>query len=488
MKPANQLIDYEENEFLSVVHAIWNVELPQPEHDRLIAHFNSIVVHPEGSDLLFSPQSRSYGVRNSPTTVLSTLKYWHRSWGRPAFKDQTLSTIAALQPKTREQRAVESAQRNLERVQTLVAQVQAAGQQAARHFATLEQQLSVEPPTGADALAALRSVESAQYQAMRSVDTLKRQTLLVRLALEAAQSDASSRFLDTGIQALVLQAMTEGSQQHAAALAAALERHPPLYQRGGERIESLEAQTAALAPGPLNLKGALHSAGVYPALLTAQGTSRDVAQQQYHLTKTFRSALAELHWQATSFEGQPGTEVQVFEFVPASPSEDPRFAVTVPLAELFEDDLLDWAELARGGAQVRLPFRLFAAVQASDGEPRSVGVKPFMHSIEVLMTEGQGADVPVRAAGWNEQLQAYEARGEASGAPTLLWCNGDDAYAPINAERPASVGYLRMPAFPLVRESALAPSFNDCIVVFAPQANLSPVYVMFGDRRTQPQG
>lgn len=486
MKPANQLIDYEENEFLSVVHAIWNVELPQPEHDLHIAHFNSIVAHPEGSDLLFCPQSSHFGVSNSPTTVIDTLKAWHQSQGRPAFKDHVLAPTIAPAAKTREQRASESSSLNLERARTLVAQVQAAEQQAAGHFAALEQQLAAEPAHGSDALAALRSLESAQYQAKRSVDALKRQALPVRLAYEGAQRDTSSRFLDSGIQALVLQAMTQGSQQHAVALASALERHPPLYQRGVERIERLEAQTATLAPGPLALKGAAQTAGLYPALLTAQGMSRDFAQQQYHLIKTFRSALAELHWQATSPQAEPGTQVQVLEFVFASPSEDPRFAVTVPLAELFEDDLLDWAELAQRGAKAMLPFRLFAAVQVTDGEPQSIGVKPFTHRSEVLMAQGHGAGVPVRAARWDEQLQAYVVGGELPGAPTLLWCAGEDAYAPVTTDRPASIGYLRLPPVPQARESAPAPSFNDCIVVFAPEADLSPVYVMFGNRRMQP--
>lgn len=504
MKLENKLLDYDERTFLGFVQAIWDVEVQKSEHSQLIAHFDKIVGHPAGSDLLFYSDADENGSTNSPDYIVATIKSWHQQQGRAAFKGQTLQPPPARQTLTPAQRASQSSARNLEKVRKLVADIQASEQETKQKLAVLEQQLARNPaPNGTPAqqlaasLAALRALELAQHQAKRAVDQLKHLQMSVKLSLDAAKRDATSPFLNAATQAIVLREITAGSQRHATALAAALARHPALYGRGVKLIESLEARVAQLAKatatgpghGPLTLMAAAHSASLHPALLTAQGLSREVAQQQHHLIQTFRSATAELDWQATSLQGDhPGTYADVVEFVLSTPSDDPRFALTVPLVEMFDSSPLDWAALAKAHAEVSLPVRLCSQVRGA-GAGVVTGIKPFTRYSHVVMTSTQGAVVSsfvrVRAARWDNARQAFVFTSEGKGPVTVVWHKGDLPYAPHDLSRPSSIGFLRMPNVPRIeRFAALAQAqFDDYVVVFAPESGLAPLYIMFRDRR-----
>lgn len=493
---------YEEHTFLALVEAIWNVEMDERSHDALITHFNQIVGHPAGSDLLFYSNARESGDINSPSTVVETIKSWHQRYGRAAFKDQALQTPPASPSLSREQRAVQSSTRNLEKVRKLVVQAHTIEQQVAPSFAALEQQLGIDLAVSTqeqqlvESLAALRELENAQYQAMRAVSQLEWLQLPIKLAQEGAVRDASSPFLNAAIQSQVLQEITAGSQRHTAALAAAQARHSALYERGVKLIESLEARIAQLAKatvsgpgyGPLTLNAAAHSAGLHPALLTAQGLSCEVAQHQHNLLKTFRSAIAELEWQATSMPGDhPGTYADIVEFVLSTPSDDPRFAFTVPLADIFDSASHDWAALAQARAEVDMPMRLCSMVRGVAGIA-SKGVKPFTHHSHVVLTStnaGVSSSVRVRAAVWDAAYQALVFTSEGSLPISVKWLKGNASYTPRDLSRTASIGFLSMPAVPRVeRFMDLAQvQFDDYIVVFPENAGIDPLYVMFRDRR-----
>ncbi|MFK2911758.1 S-type pyocin domain-containing protein [Pseudomonas sp. 3HC3] len=498
-----QLSQYEEHSFLGLVEAIWQADVDKPSHDAWIAHFNNIVGHPAGSDLLFYSNADETGNINSPDYIVETVKAWHRQNGRAAFLGQTVQPLPPQQNLTREQRASQSSNQNLEKVRKLVAEVHAAQQQAALQLTALEQQLGIDPVASTPeqqltvSHATLRALESTQHQAKRAVSQLKRLKMSVGFARDGAVRDASRPFLNAAIQAVVLQEITAGSQLHAQALAAAQARHPGLYARAVMLIESLEARIAQLARttatgpghGPLTLKAHAHAAGLHPALLTAQGLSREVAQQQHHLIKTFRSAAAELAWQATSVEGQhPGTYADVVEFVLGTPSDDPRFAMTVPLVEMFSGEDLDWAALAAERAEVELPVRLCSTVH-STSFGASVGVKPFTLYSHVVMTVTQGAVVPsgvrVRAAGWDATRQVFAFTSEGKAPVTVLWQKGGAPNALKDLASPPSIAFLHMPKVPLIDRFAdlSQVEFDDYVVVFPPDAGVAPLYIMFRDRR-----
>jgi len=496
----SSLDHYEEQSFLRLVDDIWQVETDKVSHDTLITHFSNIVGHPAGSDLLFYPQTDEFGGINSPEDIVATIKAWHQQNGRAAFKDQTLLPAPVAQTLTREQRASQSSTRNLEKVRKLVADIHSSEGEAERKLATLEHQFTLAGAAPEQELSAsveaLHALVVAQHQAKRAVDQLQRLQMSVKFAHEGAQRDAANSFLDPAIQAVVLQEIAQGSQRHAVALAAAQARHPALYDRGVTLMESLEARVAQLAKasasgpghGALTLMAAARTASLHPAVLTAQGLSREVAEQQHHLNKSFRSAVAELEWQSTSLEGKhPGSFVDVAEFVLSTPSDDPRFAVTVPLDELFDSEPHDWVALAQARAEVELPVRLCSTVRAASGAT-STGVKPFTRYSHVIMTLTQGGVVPsrvkVRSAGWNAMQQAYVFTSEGDSPVTVAWQNGS-VHAPTDLSRPPGIGFFRMPKVPLVEpfENLAEVQFDDYIVVFAPESGIAPLYLMFRDRR-----
>lgn len=500
MRIEHQLADYDEPSFLALVENIWNVEGANAEHEKLIAHFDRIVTHPAGSDLIFYSGSEAVGIANSPANVVATLKSWHQQNGLTAFKGQVPTPPPARQPLTREQRATQSSSRNLQQVRKRLADIQTLEQQVTRQLAVLEQHVALDPQADtpgeqlAVSLAALRALESAQHQASRTVGQLEQMTMAVMFALDAARRDVSSPFLDAAIQAVVLQEATVASQLHGSALAAAQARHPALYGLGVAMIERLEARIARLAEatatgpgyGPLTLRASANLAGLHPALLTARGLSREVAGQQHHLIKTIRSAVTELQWQATSLAGEyPGTCIDVVEFVPSTPSDDPRYAMTIPLAEMFDSDHLDLAALAQQRAEVDMPVRLYCAMRGA-GAGTTSGVKPFTRYAHVLMTSTQGKTVPgavrVRPAVWDASRQSFVFTREGGAPVTVEWHEGRSAYAVEDHSRPPGIGFLRMPRVPLVEPLAEPARFDDYIVVFPPVSGMAPVYLMFSAR------
>ncbi|MFP3993556.1 S-type pyocin domain-containing protein [Pseudomonas capeferrum] len=501
MKLENLLSDYEEHTFLALFNAIWGIESLRAEHNELIAHFDQIVSHPAGSDLLFYSNADETGNTNSPEHIVATVKAWHHQNGRAAFKGQPLQPPPVRQTLTREQRATQSSTRNLEKVRKLVADIHSCEQESEQKLAPLEHQLTLAGAAPAQELTAsveaLRALVLAQHQAKRAVDQLQRLQMSVKFAFEGAHRDVANSFLDSAIQAVVLQEITVGSQRHAVALAAAQARHPALYARGVTLIESLEGRIAQLAKasasgpghGALTLMASAQTASLHPALLTAQGLSREVAQQQHHLNKTFRSAVAELEWQAASLEGShPGSFADVAEFVLSTPSDDPRFAFTVPLVELFDSEPQDWVALAQARAEIALPMRLCSTVRGANGAT-STGVKPFTRYSHVVMTLTQGGVVPsrvkVRSADWNAMQQAYVFTSEGDSPVTVVWQNGSAPYAPRDLARPPSIGFFRMPRVPLIApfENLAQVQFDDYIVVFPPASGMAPLYLMFRDRR-----
>ncbi|MEG0245789.1 MAG: S-type pyocin domain-containing protein [Pseudomonas sp.] len=497
---------YTEPEFLGFVQRIWNVEDAKSEHDALIAHFDNVIGHPAGTDLLFYSGNRRTGNANSPHAVVATIKSWYQENGRAAFKNQAMpapppSTVAV----SAKERAIQSSNRNLGNVRKLLEDIQSAEQSATEQFADLERLLAAAPSSGtpqqqlAASLQALRSLESGQHMTARAVSQLKRLELSVKFSLEGAQRDMHSSFLDPGIQAIVLREITQGSQRYAAAIASATPRHSALFARGAALIDSLLAQITRLSvitdsgPGrsPLQLRGIAHTVGLRPQLLTSGGVSRGTREQMHHLLKTFRSAVAELEWQATSLGGDhPGTYAQVMEFTLSTPSDDPRFAVCVPLVELFQAGPLDWQQLARVKAEVELPLRLCSAEREANTGRRNTGVKVFTKHSHVFMTLTSGAvvpsRVPVRQANWDATLQAFVFTVDGNAGITLQW--GKEAFAADaskSVNRPPSVGFLSMPPVPLVGSFARLEDvrFDDYVVVFPADSDLAPVYVMFRDLR-----
>ena len=107
LKP--NLTDYTAAQFQELVNRIWAVDVPQKDHNRLIDHFDQIVGHPRGADLLFSEEES--GMSQGPETIVHHVRQWHRSQGRSAFKDEGVYTAPSAPRTTAAQRSLVDVQK-----------------------------------------------------------------------------------------------------------------------------------------------------------------------------------------------------------------------------------------------------------------------------------------------------------------------------------------------------------------------------------------
>ncbi|MDD2050868.1 bacteriocin immunity protein [Pseudomonas putida] len=82
MKLKTNLADYTEQEFKALIKAI-DDSGTEEERDALVEHFNKVVPHPAGSDLLYYPEE---GTDESPDGVVKIIQAWCLANGLSGFK------------------------------------------------------------------------------------------------------------------------------------------------------------------------------------------------------------------------------------------------------------------------------------------------------------------------------------------------------------------------------------------------------------------
>ncbi|MEG2568194.1 MAG: bacteriocin immunity protein [Acinetobacter sp.] len=75
-----KISDYSEAEFLELINAIKAGDDDEEAEDKLIFHFNTIVGHPAGSDLIFYPESKK---AQSAEEIVETIK---QHYGKSPFR------------------------------------------------------------------------------------------------------------------------------------------------------------------------------------------------------------------------------------------------------------------------------------------------------------------------------------------------------------------------------------------------------------------
>jgi len=78
----SNISDYTELEFIELISAIDNAT-SEEARGELVEHFNTLVPHPAGSDLLFYPEE---GADDSAEGVTKVVREWLASHGLPGFK------------------------------------------------------------------------------------------------------------------------------------------------------------------------------------------------------------------------------------------------------------------------------------------------------------------------------------------------------------------------------------------------------------------
>ncbi|MHC6224126.1 bacteriocin immunity protein [Pseudomonas sp. X10] len=85
MTAKTKLSDYTESEFLAFIRLIFETNGSEPDEilDPLLEHFEVIIEHPAGTDLIFWPESEGL---DTPEQILRIVKEWRAANGKPGFK------------------------------------------------------------------------------------------------------------------------------------------------------------------------------------------------------------------------------------------------------------------------------------------------------------------------------------------------------------------------------------------------------------------
>lgn len=82
MTKKNRLSEYTELEFIELVRSIGRCK-SESERDDMLDHWERLVQHPAGTDLLYYPEN---GADDSPEGIARTVKAWRAANGLSGFK------------------------------------------------------------------------------------------------------------------------------------------------------------------------------------------------------------------------------------------------------------------------------------------------------------------------------------------------------------------------------------------------------------------
>jgi len=513
MELKQKLQDYTRAEFVALIEKIRKVDVSKQQHDVLIRHFDQVVGHPSGADLLFYPSDteETYGY-DDIGRIIHYVKGWHNDRGQLAFQDDSLPPryVPGNQPSAAEQ-ARNSSLQNLARVQELSRKVDEAKRNLERAFTDLEALLiDAEPgaqttaPEGRDGLtlleAQLDKLEAAQSAVtitMSRYDSLKS---TVKFNKDDAQRSITNSFLDRGVQATILQQINHSSDQYLALLPVNVARQRDLHVRAQSLILQTEEQVIRLAAkidaGPLKdamaFRTSLAEIDVLPRLLTPYSDIADSFDSVLPgLKRAIHSAVGGLAWDATSGElSRVGkhASVMAFRFDKAGCGEP--FAVSVPLFELAPTEARDWLYLAQMESEVDLPFRMSTDVAKFRHGTLSHGLTEITELVHVYAVATGGIvprGVKVRAALWDADSQEYRFMRPGLPACTVSWFSHSSPHSGSSLDRKRGSGssYKAPVRVPVVEEIPIIEdlSFDDCIVVFPYDSGIEPVYIMFKGAR-----
>lgn len=498
LKP--KLQDYTESEFQTLVEKIWNADMRKDEHDRFINHFDRIVGHPKGADLLFYPQDTTN--RNSPAGVVHEIKHWHHEKNIIAFKGGALPVPAKPAPTLNHVgRATARATQELAKAQRMAGEIAAAEQTVESAFTLLGsaiQTLAQQSPhaSSGDREKDIRHIEHAQHELLMAVRAFERNKMTVEFAKKWAQQNLAHNQADNAIwQANLHQAIANHSH-HVAHLALISQRHAELHLKAETALDNawehlVRSRAADIGAALFRVPAADNLE--CPELLVSNAQPL-VPLQRTALQKALRSAVAEFNWSLS--DGAPehsGQYASVLSFRFASRAKAVRFGFCAALNELSLIDA-DWQLLAAQHGNVELPLRMSTTTAAVKHGSLSYGLKEIRELFEVYITPSAGglpAKVRVRPAVWQEGERAYRFTSDGPQPSVIEWTelhDGLEASVAPKPDRLDSTGFARSSPVPELAsfDSIEEVRFDDYVVVFPPDSGLEPVYVLFNDRRDCP--
>jgi hypothetical protein len=496
MELKSTLKEYTAAQFQTLVNRIWAVDLPQQDHNRLINHFDRIVGHPKGADLLFTPDET--GMFDGPESVVQQVRQWHRTQGLAAFQDEG---VYEPPPRVR----ITPVQRSLSEVQKIAADVAISEQsveqalaafgQGVQHFRALQ--------GGALDISAqennIRALELAQHDSYLSTRKLDFFKMRIEFSKNSAQSNLKYAQSEQTQWQGIAQQINATYDRYMARLTAVNQRHRALHDEAEALlIAAQQALMASRTSAGVNpaltvqpVHGSLVLAGKRSDLLLEDAPSALRFSQQVDLQKAIRSAVAELTWQNASVESvDEKHRAAVLQFEFTSRADVKAFAISVPLSELLPIEGQNWLLLAADRSEVDIPFRMGSAVVPAKPGSMFRGLREVRSLEQVYITATRrslSATVRVRGAQPDEQPNSYSFTADGAASVTVRWT----AAAAVETRVPAAptltrrVGFVYSPPVPtpeLVPGKVENTPIDDYIVVFPSEAGLDPLYVMFGRR------
>jgi hypothetical protein len=506
------LKDYTESECQALVDRIWVVDLPKQDHNRLINHFDRIVGHPKGADLLFYPPEDDYNAHSSGSVVYY-VKDWYHKQGRAAFKGEGVPVprpVAARPgaPLTLEQMTQQRIAHNLADVQKVVVDLAASERAAEAALSMFEQgikylrQRQSEHIRGREA--DIRALEASEFEARLAARRYEFWKMSIAFKRDSAWRDLSY-------------ARSEHAQWQSIAhqINVTYDRYLAKLNEINQRLHRFQVDAEALlvvaqtqlvdqryqeGTGPNQASELLFAplafANARPGIFLDGGLSQPLETHRVALQKAIRSAVAEFTWQITSgSQDHQGQYAAVLQFDFSSRAEVGRYGLSVPLLELLPTEGRDWQDLAATGTEVDLPFRMSSGTYAVPPGTMSRGLREIKTLLQVAITPTNGrvlsSRVRVRAAVWNEQLKTYCFTADGP-VPVIVSWSAPETLEITSTLAPAPeyrLGFLRSSPAPLLEffSDMAEIRFDDYVVVFPPASGLDPLYIMFRDRREYPE-
>lgn len=508
------LKDYTEPEFQALVNRIWAVDLPKQDHDRLINHFDRIVGHPKGADLLFYPPEDDTNTYSSGSVVYY-VKDWYHKQNRAAFKGEGAPVPRPVvarpgAPLTPAQMTQQRIAHNLADVQKVAVDLAASERAAEAAFSVFEQRIkhlrqrqSVQVDIrGRES--DIRALEVSEFDARLAVRRYEYWKMSLTFKRDSARRDLSYARSEHAEWQNIAQQINVTYDRYLAKLSGINQRlyrfqvdaEALLVVAQTQLVDQRHQQGTAPNQASELLFAPLAFANARPGIFLDGGLSQPLEAHRVALQKAIRSAVAEFTWQITSgSQDHQGQYAAVLQFDFSSRAEVGRYGLNIPLLELLPIEGQDWQGLAAMGAEVDLPFRMNSGTYSVPPGTMSRGLREITTLLQVTITPTNGSvllsGVRVRAAVWNEQLKTYCFTADGPASMTVSW-NAPANLEAISTLAPAPeyrLGFLRSSPAPLLESfSDMAEiRFDDYVVVFPPASGLDPLYIMFRDRREYPE-
>ena len=233
------LKEYTTSEFQALVNRIWTVDLPKQDHDRLINHFDRIVGHPQGADLLFYANDRF--ISNSAELVVHNVRSWHKKQGVAAFQDEAVAVPRPSVP-------TGPVARSLMEVQKIAADVAISEQAVEMAFGVFERGIQhsrsqQRAPLGiSEQETRIRSLELAQHETLMAVRKFEFHKMRIQFAKNSAQSNLSYARSEQAQWQGIAQQINATHDRYIALLATIAQRHRAFHDQAEALLVQAQEQ------------------------------------------------------------------------------------------------------------------------------------------------------------------------------------------------------------------------------------------------------